>query len=354
MKTISSTRTIHRCRQRRIYYMLTYFRWSKIRWLVLGILFTIFLVQFIQTRSVTYPVYFRMLFGTYFPNIFGVFSDESETTTIAPEIVIDMNDRTPSYKLVLRADDRTYIDPDRAQAQLLENLKLYETCQHDPLTTVVHIGPFLGDFGLYAAACGCIVYIFEPQPTLIPLINSSIRHNEFSTYRVRLFNKVVNDLPSNTSVQYPPGDGSPSALDDPATVTTIQLDDIDWPSQSIYLLKIDAEGFEMNVFHSAKNLFAQKRVRHLIFKYHPWLIDRGTQKELLPYVSKEFKAKFIYCLYRTENIIYGPLRPRDIQLFYDQHVNVDLPADVYAALDENAKRATIKSQRYNTNKNVAF
>jgi hypothetical protein len=171
---------------------------------------------------------------------------------------------------------------------------------------------------------------------------------------VHLFNNVVNDLPFNSSVQYPPGDGTPSALDDPAIVQTLQLDDIMWPSQSIFILKVDAEGFELNVFRSAKNLFAQKRIRHLIFKFYPWLIDRGSQKTLLPYVKNELKAKFIYNLYRTDNNIYGPLRPRDLQNFYDQHVNSDLPTDVYAAMDQNANRNTIKAQRYQKNKNVAF
>ncbi|CAF0759691.1 unnamed protein product [Adineta ricciae] len=350
---VNANRSLYRWRQKRLHHILAYFRWAKLRWVVFSILLTIFIVQFIQIRSVTYPIFFRMLFNKYFPAN-NEFSDEIETTTIAPDVVLEMNDRTPAYKLVVRADDRTYVDPDRAQAKLLEDIKLYDTCQHDPKTLVVHIGPYLGDFGLYAAACGCMVFIFEPQPSAVALINSSIKLNDFSTYRVRLFNRVVNDLPSNSSVQYPPGDGSPSVLDDPATVSTVQLDDINWPSESIFLLKVDADGFEMNVFRSAKNLFAQKRVRHLIFKYHPWLIDRGTQKALLPYVRSELKAKFIYNLYRTDNTIYGPLRPRDIQTFYDQHVNQDLPADIYAALDSNANRNTIKAQRYQTNKHVSF
>lgn len=143
MRTINSSRTVYRCRQKRLHHILTYFRWAKLRWVIFGVLLTIFIVQFVQIRSVTYPIFFRMLFNKYFSSYDEV-SDETESTTLAPEVVIEMNDRAPIYKLVVRADDRTYVDPYRAQAKLLENIKLYDTCQHDPTTLVVHIGPYLG------------------------------------------------------------------------------------------------------------------------------------------------------------------------------------------------------------------
>jgi FkbM family methyltransferase len=78
--------------------------------------------------------------------------------------------------------------------QILKDLRLAETCQQQPSTTVVDVGGFLGDFGLAAAAVGCSVVIFEVQPKQVELIQASISLNGFQD-RVTLVNAAV----SNTS-----------------------------------------------------------------------------------------------------------------------------------------------------------
>ena len=68
----------------------------------------------------------------------------STTAAFSSEIVVQMDDRVPSYKLATESGDKPYADGDRAQAQVLEELHLYETCQRDPSTIVVDVGAFLG------------------------------------------------------------------------------------------------------------------------------------------------------------------------------------------------------------------
>lgn len=61
-----------------------------------------------------------------------------------PEVVVLMDDRVPSYKLATMSHNKPYADGDHAQAKVLEELRLYETCQKDPSTLVVDVGAFLG------------------------------------------------------------------------------------------------------------------------------------------------------------------------------------------------------------------
>ncbi|UJR32301.1 hypothetical protein I4U23_019765 [Adineta vaga] len=287
-------------------------------------------------------------------------STTTTTTTSLPlntpkssEIVIEMDNRIPTYKLATQSGNKPYADGDRAQAKVLEEIHLYETCQRDPSTIVVDVGAFLGDFGLYAAACGCTVYIFEIQPDMVTLIRSSINHNSFSSSRVHLYHNAVSDLPAGSTVKFMPGDGSTAASGGNVSVETMRLDDIPWSSNFIYMLKIDVEGFELNVLRSAKNLFAEKRIRHLIFEYTPWWTDRAPQQTLLPYVQNELKAKFLYALHRTESIIYGPLRVNELKTFYRTHLNAHLQTDIYAIFDDNATKTSIKSKPYSQGRRVA-
>lgn len=181
---------------------------------------------------------------------------------------------------------------------------------------------------------------------MVALIRLSIKHNSFPPSRFHLYHNAVSDLPTGSTVTFTPGDGSTAIVNGSLSVTTIRLDDIPWSSPSIYMLKVDVEGFELKVLRSAKNLFAQRRIRHVIFEYSPWFIDRAPQQSLLPYVENELKAKFLYALHRTEKVIFGPLNRREIQRFYQRHLISHLQTDIYAVFDENATDTSIRAIAY--------
>ena len=137
-------------------------------------------------------------------------------------------------------------------------------------------------------------------------------------------------------------------------VSTIQLDDVQWPDQSkILLLKIDVEGSEINVLRSAEKLFRDKRVHHLIFEYTAWWTDRAAQEELLPLVTKKLEAKKLYALDRTGTTVYGPLVQQDLDQFQKVHVQRHLQTDVYAAFVESNETSSLKAQPYNPTKSFA-
>ncbi|CAF0963586.1 unnamed protein product [Rotaria sp. Silwood1] len=258
-----------------------------------------------------------------------------------------MNDRKPYYKLVTLDGKKPYADGDRAQAAVVEHLQLIKTCKEDPSLIVVDVGAYVGDFGLYAAACGCQVYLFEVQPNMVDLIQTSILVNNFSSSRVHVINKAVSNLPSNSQLTFLQDAGDTKETEGSLHISTIRLDDIEWPPQStILLLKIDVEGFELNVLRSAEKLFHEKRIQHLIFEYTAYWTDRSAQKDLLPFVEGKLSSKKLYALHRTQRDIYGPLNRTIFEDFYKNHVKKHLQTDIYATFVDSDMNTALKSKPY--------
>ena len=208
--------------------------------------------------------------------------------------------------------------------------------------------PFhIGEFGLYAAACGCQVFLFEVQPAMVNLIRTSIALNNFSTSRVRIIERAVSNLPSNTPLTFSIMGGETTVSNGSLRVSTIRLDDVPWPEQSkILLLKIDVEGFEINVIRSAEKLFSEDRVHHLIFEYTAWWTDRAAQEELLPLVEKKLKPRKLYALDRIGTTVYGPLARQDLDEFQQKHVQRHLQTDIYAVFVKSNETPFLKVQPY--------
>ncbi|CAF4007856.1 unnamed protein product, partial [Rotaria sordida] len=250
--------------------------------------------------------------------------------------VVEMNDRVPSFKLATNSGKPPYADGDRAQTAIINSLQLVEKCKQDPSLIVVDVGAFIGEFGLYAAACNCQVFFFEVQLNVVDLIRTSISLNNFSTSRVRIIPNAVSDLPSNSELMFSLRGGETTASNGTSRVPTIRLDDVEWPQQSsILMLKIDVEGFELNALRSAEKLFREKRIHHLIFEYTAWWTDRAPQKELIPFVEKTLGAKQLFALDRTDSTVYGPLTRYALNRFHDVHVRQHLQTDIYATFIES-------------------
>jgi hypothetical protein len=204
---------------------------------------------------------------------------------------------------------------------------------------------FLGDFGLYAAVCGCTVYMFEMQPVLATLFRLSIRINGFSSSFVHLYNNTVSDLPSNTTVELMSSINETIISQVPIEVQSIRLDDISWPS-SIFLLKINLDDSELDVLRSAKKLFREKRIQQLILYYDTVANDKVKKTELIEHVRKVLKPEYIYIFHPTEKQVYGPL---------DNHHLIQLPSQkdkqrsligLYAVFDYKLNTTSIEAKPY--------
>jgi hypothetical protein len=58
--------------------------------------------------------------------------------------IIEINDRQPSFQLYIYDGYEVALNRNRAQAKLLDNLKLHDKCQQNPKTIVVDVGASLG------------------------------------------------------------------------------------------------------------------------------------------------------------------------------------------------------------------
>jgi len=189
--------------------------------------------------------------------------------------------------------------------------------------------------------------MFEVQPDMVDLIETSILINNFSLSRVHIINKAVSNLPSNSQLTFSVAGGDTTATNGSLNVSTIRLDDIEWPLKStILLLKIDVEGFELNVLHSAEKLFREKRIQHVIFEYTAWWTDRSAQKDLLPFVENELAAKKFYALHRTSKDVYGPLNREMLDSFHENHFKTHLQTDIYATFIDSDINTSIKAKPY--------
>jgi FkbM family methyltransferase len=185
-------------------------------------------------------------------------------------------------------------------------------------------------------------------------IQTSAALNNFSTSRVHIIQNAVSDLPSNSKIKFSIHGGSTTASNGTLAVSSIRLDDVKWPRRSsILLLKIDVEGFELNVLRSAEKLFREKRIHHVIFEYTAWWTERAAQKDLIPFVEKTLGAKQLFALDRTGSNVYGPLTREALDGFHNDHRQRHLQTDIYATFVESNENSILKVQPYNPGSSYA-
>ncbi|CAF1119402.1 unnamed protein product [Rotaria sp. Silwood1] len=143
------------------------------------------------------------------------------------------------------------------------------------------------------------------------------------------------------------GDSETTVSNGTLYASTIRLDNVHWsPQSSILILKVDVEGFELNVLRSAEKLFRKKRIHHLIFEYTAWWTDRAPQKDLIPFVEKILDAKELFALDRSAYTVYGPLTRQAIDQFHDDHAEQHLQTDSYVIFVEPKEKSNLQVQPY--------
>ncbi|CAF3046997.1 unnamed protein product [Rotaria sp. Silwood2] len=276
-------------------------------------------------------------------------TDVISSTIIAPtttpfEIVVNMNDRMPSYRLATRNGSKPFTGG--ARATIFEKLQLYDTCKKDTSILVVDVGAKLGDFGLYAAACDCSVYMLEKQSDMIALIQISIAINKFARRPVLLYHNFVNNPDSDpTSLS---GSSNYNAADivAPIKVQNIQLDNIAWPS-SIFILKIDFDSVGLDVLRSGQNLFRQKRIRHLILQYDTVANGQGTKETLMHYLQQTLKPKSVFIFRPNEEKLYGPLYYIQLKELANRQNNQQPIVGLFATFGLRTQKKLINAEPYN-------
>lgn len=198
---------------------------------------------------------------------------------------------------------------------------------------------------MYAAVCGCIVHMFEIQPTSVTLIESSIKANSLSPFNIRVHNKLVSNFPKNTTFELEVDPNHETSQENTKVIPVVRLDDMSWIS-SIFVLKINLDDFEYDALRSAESLFQQRRILHLILYYDTVINGEDIKKELIYYLKNDLKPRYVYIFHPTVDKLYGPLSNRQLKNLPNQTGNQTSLVGLYAVFDSTLIKSSIAAESY--------
>jgi FkbM family methyltransferase len=171
-----------------------------------------------------------------------------------------------------------------------------------PDSRIADVGANQGIYTLFLArlASRGHVYAFEPDPTLFSSLQANVRRNHVEN--VTLFNAAAASEPNRLTLQ--PGRlnrGDNRIISDVSAgagtieVEAIALDQV-IPSSGLDLLKIDVQGFELNVLRGATQLLQQNYALVILLEFWPYgLRTAGSApEELLDFLHKAGFSIFRY------------------------------------------------------------
>ena len=154
-------------------------------------------------------------------------------------------------------------------------------CCRDARGVVVDVGGNFGWYTLYSIALGCDVFVVEPVPTWLEILQLGVALNPGFARHVKIAQNVVYPERGNFTLRVPrPKDNARMSLgmtymqgsagrikgykDDLTyahVAESMRLDDA--VRSNVCLLKADVEGYEPQVLHTAQHLLARRRVHAL-------------------------------------------------------------------------------------------
>ncbi len=146
------------------------------------------------------------------------------------------------------------------------------------------IGASNGLFALHAAAKGCTVDAFEPDPRIATRLRTNIELNNFDS-KIEIHEVALSDEPGSFSLYSDGVEGNSPSLSDlgrhsseiVVDVTTADLKMVDTKRPTIF--KIDIEGAELDMLAGAKSILSTAERPRMIFVeiHHTFLAQRGQK-----------------------------------------------------------------------------
>ncbi len=126
-----------------------------------------------------------------------------------------------------------------------------------------------------------IQYIaFEASPWVADYLKYNLQQNDIKNYEV--INRIVHHnnnekLRFYQSELYGKSSLAPTYTHKFIEINSITLDNycIERGIQSIDWLKVDVQGFELDVFKGAQRMLGGKKVKNILFEYEPWAEDQA-------------------------------------------------------------------------------
>jgi len=188
--------------------------------------------------------------------------------------------------------------------------------QVQPGMVVADIGANVGLYTYLLARCvgeSGIVYAFEPNPALFGSLETNCRTNGIAN--VRLHNVALgaqDDTLTLTRSRFNSGDSRLSPRESSPASGDVQVPvrplDALLEGQSLDFVKIDVQGWELEVFKGMRGQLAGSRPMRIHFEFWPAGLRRAGSD---PAELLAFPGQHGFRLYRTENHTLTPLRDDD-------------------------------------------
>jgi FkbM family methyltransferase len=158
---------------------------------------------------------------------------------------------------------------------------------------VVNIGANIGWFTLLAARRGITTYSFEPGETNFRYPCKSLEANCFANVRAFPYAIWNKDGEVDLSITDSDNRGTHSVVltvgKRKVRVVSKKLDTL-FPSETIDVLKLDAEGAEPEVLLGAESLIRERRVKHIVMEWTPKVWE-GREQVLSPFRIRSIDSK---------------------------------------------------------------
>ncbi len=169
------------------------------------------------------------------------------------------------------------------------------------------IGANIGITSIWMAKNSGIVYSFEPEPNNIQRFKQNLSINFINN--VNIINKAVSDIDGQAELFLYESYGHHSLADkhvsnvlEKINVETVMLDTFckDHNILEIDVLKVDVEGYELNVLNGCKELLLSGKIHLIIFEHSP-ILFRKQQRELEQVIK--YLMGMNYEIYRLDNTV---------------------------------------------------
>ncbi|MEX2014112.1 MAG: FkbM family methyltransferase [Parcubacteria group bacterium] len=150
-------------------------------------------------------------------------------------------------------------------------------------STIVDVGAHIGNHSIYFATftnCDKVLAI-EPNPRTYSILAKNIKNNKLEN-RIETFNLALGDKAGKVSIQEgPDGKLGSSRVIEGNEIKVRTLDAILKNNGVVSLIKIDVEGYEVNVLRGAKDIL-KKQSPLLAVEAQTWKAKRSLDKILHP------------------------------------------------------------------------
>lgn len=165
------------------------------------------------------------------------------------------------------------------------------------------VGSNAGAFSIFAAGCGAQVVAFEPVPDTFRRLQENIKLNSQAT--VTAINRAVGSTPGTLRITTGFGTGNHALRSDESVpsveVKVVSLNEIVRDHSMPTFLKVDVEGFELEVLKGARMLLESQELQGILletFRPHNWKNKRLQEIERL-LLSHGF-SPYAYDVYRND------------------------------------------------------